>query len=111
MGKHETGASAALPAFIEFMKTALEGKPNQPFRVPRGIRLSTVDLYTGQPVLGVPGEKPIQEAFVSGGQIFIPGNGVDPATVGTQQDITKDAVGNPVAHPPAPPVSGTGALY
>ena len=117
LGKRETGASVALPAFIDFMKVALADKPNQPFRVPRGIRLSQVDLHTGQPVTGAPDEKPIMESFISGGPIFIPGNGVDPKTAGTESDTTPAPAteGAPVSTAPAPaaapPVNGTGALY
>ena len=126
LGKKETGASVALPAFIDFMKVALADKPNQPFRVPRGIRLSQVDLHTGQPASGAPDEKVISESFVSGGPIFVPGNGVDPKTVGTLNDMPPPAPTGPVtpgleaaptsappaaAPAPAPPVNGTGALY
>jgi len=110
MGKRETGASVALPAFIDFMKVALDGKPDQPFRIPRGIRLSKVSLATGEP--GTEG-RIIDEAFISGGPIFIPGNGVDPKTVGTLSDTpaTASPDGTPAQAPSLPPVMGTGGLY
>jgi penicillin-binding protein 1A len=115
MGKKETGSSVALPAFIDFMKVALADKPNQPFRVPRGIRLSKVDLKSGLPPIGFGDEKIIEEAYISGGPIFIPGNGVDPKTVGTGGD--ENTPYPPLTSPTpkedkqAPPVVGTGALY
>lgn len=75
LGRKETGGSVALPAFIGFMKQALADVPNKPFTIPRGIQLMQVDLQTGTPVaeMLVPPEKTIEEAFISGGPIFIPG--------------------------------------
>lgn len=115
MGKRETGSSVALPAFIDFMKVALEGKPNQPFRVPRGIRLARTDLYSGMPPSGFGDEKIIEEAYVTGGPIFVPGNGIDPKTIGTESDanILYPSLTSPaeIQKNPAPPVFGTGSLY
>lgn len=75
LGKKETGSSVALPAFISFMKEALADKPNTPFRVPRGIQLRRVVLATGLPPDGTeePDAKIIEEAFVTGEPIYIPG--------------------------------------
>ena len=52
LGKKETGASVALPAFIDFMKSALADVPNTPFRIPPGINLVKVDHNSGMPVAG-----------------------------------------------------------
>jgi len=75
LGKKETGASVALPAFIAFMKDALADKPNTPFRVPRGIQLVKVDIKTGQPPSAEsgPDDKIIEESFITGPPIYIPG--------------------------------------
>ncbi len=74
LGKKETGASVALPAFIDFMKNALKDVPNKPFRIPRGIQLVKVNLHTGQPSTGAEEDsRVIDEAFITGGPIFIPG--------------------------------------
>lgn len=79
LGAKETGASAALPAFISFMKEALADKPNTPFRVPRGIKFVRTDLKTGAPTgsYEVDGQgnvgATINEAYISGGPIYIPG--------------------------------------
>lgn len=49
LGARETGGSAALPVFKEFMKTALEGVPPTPFRVPDDVRMVQVNAATGKP--------------------------------------------------------------
>ena len=122
LGKKETGASVALPAFISFMKEALNNTPNVPFRVPRGIRLQQVDLRSGVPVSqgGATGTV-IDEAYITGGPIFIPG--VTPMPTNFDDDTPEpipptDTTGepNPAYHPTepretAPPVTGTGGLY
>lgn len=64
LGAKETGGKAALPAFIDFMGNALKDKPALPFRIPNGIRLTRMDVQTGQPP--GPGSAPkniIFEAF------------------------------------------------
>ncbi len=49
LGKYETGASVALPIFIDFMKEALEDVPATPFRVPNDIKFVKIDRQTGRP--------------------------------------------------------------
>lgn len=49
LGKVETGAQAALPIFYDFMKEALENKPNLEFRIPKGIKFVRVNPKTGKP--------------------------------------------------------------
>jgi penicillin-binding protein 1A len=49
MGKNESGAMAAQPIFVEFMKKALEGKADKPFKMPEGLKLVKIDLKTGKP--------------------------------------------------------------
>lgn len=49
LGRYETGASAALPIFQNFMKRALAGQPDIPFRIPAGIKLVRVNHDTGRP--------------------------------------------------------------
>ncbi|MBY0407369.1 MAG: hypothetical protein K2Q01_06720, partial [Rickettsiales bacterium] len=132
MGKKETGASVALPAFIDFMKAALKDEPNKPFRVPRGIQLVKVNLKSGQPSMGTEEDpRQIDEAFITGGPIFIPGvsgpykeenltRTATPAPAATPQEgVTRiDAapaqaplpLQDPAANGPLP-VVGTGALY
>ncbi|MCQ2741250.1 MAG: hypothetical protein MJ210_03945, partial [Alphaproteobacteria bacterium] len=49
LGRYETGATAALPVFYDFMEEALAGKPDQPFRIPSGIKLVRINHNTGKP--------------------------------------------------------------
>ena len=47
-GVGEFGAQAALPMWIEFMRSALKGVPEQPFEMPPGIATARIDKATGQ---------------------------------------------------------------
>jgi penicillin-binding protein 1A len=109
LGQKETGASVALPGFIAFMKDALADKPNTPFRVPRGIQLVKVDLHTGQPPTGEeePGSRIIEEAFISGGPIYVPG--VSPKSAIAQFN-RPDTTLNPGGAPAQALVTGAGQL-
>ena len=127
LGKKETGASVALPAFIDFMKNALKDQPDKPFHIPRGIQLVKVNLHTGQPPIGDESDpRVIDEAFITGGPIFIPGisgpyndsivEAPKPMPSQSQNDIAGES-GDTVTDlsqpqiPAAPPVAGTGGLY
>lgn len=67
LGKRETGASVALPIFINFMKKALKNKPDIPFRIPTGIQLVRIDKTNGQlPTPNTPTKDIILEAFKPG---------------------------------------------
>ena len=131
LGKRETGASVALPAFIDFMKNALANQQDKPFRIPPGISLARVNLSTGERLdeMSDPSAKVIEEAFITGGPIYIPGRDNDAkvpgaATPGTDASSAPLGLDEPLptinAEPPvpdlppaqvAPPVMGTGALY
>jgi penicillin-binding protein 1A len=50
LGTHETGAVAALPIWLEFMKQAAAQEPAENFSVPEGIVFIKVDAATGEPV-------------------------------------------------------------
>lgn len=65
LGRIETGAAAALPIFYDFMKEALEGKPDLEFRVPKGIRFVRVNPQTGRPA-GLDDKVVITEALKEG---------------------------------------------
>ncbi|MGA9333804.1 MAG: penicillin-binding protein 1A [Rudaea sp.] len=47
-GVGEFGAQAALPMWISFMRTALNGVPEKPFETPAGITTARIDSVTGQ---------------------------------------------------------------
>jgi penicillin-binding protein 1A len=126
LGKKETGASVALPAFVSFMKDALADKPATPFRTPRGVQLVRVDLKTGTPAQEPsPGSKIIQEAFLSGDPVWLPPSAQDAAAKSPQiappaepgaAVVGEEGLPQPV-QVPAPthggdrPVVGTGGLY
>ncbi len=50
LGTRETGAVAALPIWLEFMKEAVDGQAVEDFRVPEGIVFVKTDPATGEPV-------------------------------------------------------------
>ena len=47
IGPRETGARAALPLWLDFMKKALEGRESEDFTVPEGIIHRQIDATTG----------------------------------------------------------------
>lgn len=49
LGKRETAAGAALPIWIDFMKTSLKGVKEKKFKVPRGMINVALDAETGMP--------------------------------------------------------------
>ena len=48
LGSEETGASIALPIFVNFMKEALEETHSTPFRVPSSVKFVKIDRKTGK---------------------------------------------------------------
>jgi penicillin-binding protein 1A len=118
LGKHETGATVALPAFRAFMEAALKDKPAIPFRIPPGILLVRVNPKTGRPA-GADERNVIWEAYKPGTEpgsggpnVAVSGNDVGAEDVG---DTTVPAAASaPAAAPASPqsaPASGTGGLY
>ena len=120
LGARETGGSAAVPIFKDFMEVALKDRPATPFRVPPGVRLVRVNPETG--ALAQPGErKAIWEAFLPGtepnpdmpapvldGSAHALGMGTMPGAV----PAYGGAQGFPGAAAPPPAATlGTGGLY
>jgi penicillin-binding protein 1A len=67
LGGAETGASAALPAWVSFMKEADERKPASEFPRPAGVTTVVIDTHTG--MLPVPGDPDtMDEVFLDGTQ-------------------------------------------
>ena len=65
LGRRDTGSNVAAPIFKRFMKMALEGMPEVPFRAPPGILHVRINTDTGS--LARPGDKNIiTEAFKPG---------------------------------------------
>jgi penicillin-binding protein 1A len=67
LGAKESGGKAAVPIWLEIMKTAHEKKPVRAFDVPSGVTMAKIDPATG--LLAYPGEeKAIDEVFLEGTQ-------------------------------------------
>lgn len=99
LGRMETGASAALPIFMDFMKNALKDKPDVPFRIPEGVKLVRVDVETGAPPSPyTPPKNIIYEAFKTN-------NPVAPATEGGELPGSDGTIQG------APSTLGTGGIY
>ena len=102
LGKRTTGASLALPIWIDVMRAALADKPATPFRTPPGLSLVRVDATTGR-LAGGGGRNVIAEAFIPGTE---PGR--DRSTV--EESTDKDPFAVPKATGPAASPS-SGGLY
>lgn len=112
LGRKETGASVALPIWIDFMEGALDGEAVLPFRRPDGLRFVNVDAKTGM----LPG--PGTQSIIS--EAFLPGT--EPATSGSPQLALTPALpsgegssGNPASRPSLPAAASqpgsTGGIY
>ena len=67
LGQHEAGSKAALPIWIEFMKTALQDIPESPLRSPDNVVVAMVHSDTGEAVNnGHPDA--LREVFVVGSE-------------------------------------------
>jgi penicillin-binding protein 1A len=65
LGGSEQGATAALPAWIELMKSATDGKPRVDFPRPPGVQTVTIDRRTGE--LPYPDDPDVMdEVFLAG---------------------------------------------
>ena len=65
LGRHETGAKAALPIWINFMGQTLRNYPKESFPIPQGIVFAKIDAKTG--LLATPESKQVVfECFKEG---------------------------------------------
>jgi penicillin-binding protein 1A len=64
LGGKETGARAALPIWMDFMRRTLEGRPPVDFPVPPGVTYASIDPASG--LRAVPGGASIREVFIAG---------------------------------------------
>ncbi len=65
LGEYESGAKAALPIWISFMKNALKSQPVLDFPVPDGIEFALIDQKTGL-LASSCSEDVVMEAFIAG---------------------------------------------
>jgi penicillin-binding protein 1A len=122
LGRRETGASVAAPAFKEFMGEALKDQPAIPFRIPPGVEMVRVNAKTGQ--LAQAGDRAVIY------EPFKPGTEPTPRDAGVvlngSESVAEDGAALPAAAsvaqpapavnrapvaPPASPATGTGGLY
>ncbi len=100
LGRAAQAALYTAPIFRDFMKMALEDKPDVPFRVPPGIKLISVDARTG---LRATGSGTILEAFKPGTQppdsVYAGGGEQTPQVMTVDPDADRAAG------------TGTGGLY
>jgi penicillin-binding protein 1A len=66
LGRGATGATAALPIWIDFMTKALAGRPTKDFAPPPGVVIQRIDKTTG--LLAPPGQEAntLDEVFLDG---------------------------------------------
>jgi len=107
LGRAETGASAALPAFVDFMKKAHEKRPVTDFPAPPGIVRVKIDPTTG--LLAYEGqEDAIEEIFLAGTEPAdvapLPDGGLDGGEDGGEgldAGVAENAAPAPVEDPQA----------
>ncbi len=112
LGNNETGGNTALPAWVEFMKAALAGRPTTDFARPAGISVERIDPLTGLLALDEQSNA-IEEEFLPGTAPTERTNfdaGVPPTTVGvpTVEGTPTDPAGAaqvPLSNSSAPPLT------
>jgi penicillin-binding protein 1A len=65
LGRGEVGAHAALPIWLDYMKTALVGLPPRSFPVPDGIVFANIDNETGK-LVSNSSKSVVRQAFIDG---------------------------------------------
>jgi penicillin-binding protein 1A len=66
LGGRETGAGAALPAWLSFMQAAVGGRPPADFAVPPGVEQTPIDLASGLRAAGPAGPNAPSLVFLTG---------------------------------------------
>ena len=92
LGRGETGARAALPIWIDFMRTALQGMPQKPLTPPQNVVRLTINSETGKPT--TPDDpQAMEEYFIQGTETphELPGVDGEPGPT-TAPDQTPDNV-------------------
>ncbi|MFA7277338.1 MAG: penicillin-binding protein 1A [Pseudobdellovibrionaceae bacterium] len=121
LGKKETGASAALPVFKEFMKNALKDVPPTPFRIPKDVRMVLVNAANGRPT-SADDPNAIWEPFLAGTEPDASGSYTPPSSdsaysAGSEHidSVVDQSVTNDILQPnpddQQPSLQGTGGLY
>ncbi len=94
LGSDETGASVALPIFIDFMKQALKDSPSTPFRVPNTVKFVKIDRSTGKfPNASTSKDRVFLEAFKLNDSMDLEANETDEEETSEKTDSGSDPVG------------------
>jgi penicillin-binding protein 1A len=88
IGKNETGARAALPIWLSFMKEAVKNYPDSDFIIPAGVTFASIDAQSGK-LAPANSSRAIKEAFIEGTE---PKQAADPSSgdTGTPGDFFKE---------------------
>jgi penicillin-binding protein 1A len=87
IGRGETGARAALPIWLDFMKEAVKNTPEADFEIPPGVVFASIHPQTGKPA--PPGASyAIKEAFLEGTELG--GSGPSDPSANNGQRTTGD---------------------
>ena len=93
LGPNDTGGVVSGPIFRDFMRVALEDKPNIPFRVPDTVQLVRVNAETGRPATA--GDtNVIMEAFRKGTDLTVPTQVIGGRNIIVQEDNDMPALGD-----------------
>lgn len=93
LGRGETGGRAALPIWIDFMRTALQGIPEKPLTPPQNVVRLTVNSETGKPTMA-DDPQALEEYFIQGTETphELPGVEGEPGTTTAPPDQPPDNV-------------------
>jgi penicillin-binding protein 1A len=89
IGSNETGARAALPVWLSFMKEAIKGYPEVEFKVPTGVVFATIDPVSGK-LAPSNSSSAVQEAYIEGTQPTAEAEGSTKVTPQTRSDFFKE---------------------
>ncbi len=102
LGSGETGASTALPAWIQVMKAAHENKPRAEFPRPPGVVTIAIDPKTGKRAASEEGA--LDEVFLEGTE---PTETADPKEDAGPSVLDAAATSTATSPPPLPPATST----
>lgn len=86
LGKGEVGGRAALPIWVEYMKSAHNQLPQMNFQVPEGIVFVNIDADTGR-LANATSKNTLRQAFLEGTEPNSSGNNVDETNDFYKQDM------------------------
>ncbi|MGZ3746443.1 MAG: penicillin-binding protein 1A [Pseudobdellovibrionaceae bacterium] len=89
LGKGEVGGRAALPIWVEYMKAAHEGLPQQSFPVPEGIVFANIDSDTGK-LATASTKNVLRQAFAEGTEPTTESNKSEEATDFLKKDLSEE---------------------